>query len=149
MLSADPSLANLDEATLRQQAFVISGQPGQVRALMPYPLPSAGLAHSLFIRDGRKLHRVAVREMLHLEADGNYVELVMAKGRFVLRNSMSEVIKSLPEDLFAMVNRKQAVNLLLVDSVSTDEVTIGRLSYTISPRYREQLLERLHVVSGR
>lgn len=117
--------------------------------IAPFPMTTCGLDHSLFIRDNRTLHRVAVRHMLHLEADGNYVELVLADRRFVLRNSVAEVLKNLPEGLFVMVNRRQAVNVLLVDSVSTDEVTIGRHSYTLSPRFRDQLMESLHVISGR
>jgi DNA-binding LytR/AlgR family response regulator len=117
--------------------------------IAPYPMVPCGLDHSLFIRDNRTLHRVAVRHMLHLEADGNYVELVLSDRRFVLRNSVAEVLKSMPEGLFTMVNRRQAVNVLLVESVSSDEVTIGRNSYTLSPRYRDHLLESLHVISGR
>jgi DNA-binding LytR/AlgR family response regulator len=117
--------------------------------IAPFPLPPCGLDHSLFIRDNRTLHRVAVRDMLHLEADGNYVQLTLPDRRFVLRNSLSEVLKALPDGLFLMVNRRQAVNILLVDSVSTDEVTIGNHSYTLSPRFRDMLLERLHVISGR
>jgi hypothetical protein len=115
----------------------------------PFPMSPCALDHGVFVRDNRTLYRVAVRDMIHLEADGNYVELVLNTRRFVLRNSVAEVLKAMPDGLFAMVNRKQAVNLLLVESVSSDEVSIGRNSYTLSRRYREQLLSRLHVISGR
>jgi DNA-binding LytR/AlgR family response regulator len=127
----------------------ITVEQDQPDPIAPFPMPPCGLDHSLFIRDNRTLHRVAVRDMLHLEADGNYVELVFANRRFVLRNSVAEVLKSLPNGLFVMVNRRQAVNILLVDSVSTDEVTIGSHGYTLSPRFRDQLMERLHVIAGR
>lgn len=117
--------------------------------IAPFPMVPCGLDHSLFVRDNRTLHRVAVRHMLHMEADGNYVELVLTDRRFVLRNSLAEVMKSLPEGLFVMVNRRQAVNLLLVESITSDEVTIGDHSYSLSPRYRDHLVEHLHVISGR
>ncbi len=117
--------------------------------IAPFPMAPCGLDHSLFIRDNRTLHRVAVRDMLHLKADGNYVELLLTDRRFVLRNSVAEVMKSLPEGLFVMVNRRQAVNVLLVESITSNEVTIGDLSYTLSSRYRDHLVERLHVISGR
>jgi DNA-binding LytR/AlgR family response regulator len=117
--------------------------------IAPFPMPPCGLEHSLFIRDNRVLHRVAVRDLLLVEADGNYVELVLKNRRYVLRNSVAELLKAMPEGLFIMVNRRQAVNILLVDSVSSDEVTIGRNNYTLSPRFRDQLVERLHVIAGR
>jgi len=117
--------------------------------IAPFPMVTCGLDHSIFIRDNRMLHRVAVRHMLHLEADGNYVELVLSDRRFVLRNSVAEVMKTMPEGVFVMVNRRQAVNVLLVDSISADEVSIGIHSYTLSRRFRDSLMERLHVVSGR
>ena len=142
MPPSQPSALNIHRVDERTSAMA-------PMAMEPLNRQPCGLDHSIFIRDNRTLHRVAVRDMLHLEADGNYVELVLTNRRFVLRNSVSEVLRAMPEGLFIMVNRRQAVNILLVDSVSTDQVTIGKLSYTLSSRFRVQLLERLHVVSGR
>ena len=126
-----------------------TGANMRMEAMMPYPNAPCALDHAVYLRNDRKLLRTALRDMLLLQADGNYVELIMVKRRVVLRNSMAEVIKSMPDDVFQMVNRRQAVNIMLIDAISHDEVHIGSLSFTLSPRYRDDLLEKLHIISGR
>ncbi len=104
---------------------------------------------AVFLKDNKGLRRVMLSDMVYLEADGNYVEVHLRTGRVVLRNSMTEILKLLPEELFLLVNRSQAVNVLLVDGVGADEVTIGKRSFTLTRRYREGLLSQLPIIAGR
>jgi DNA-binding LytR/AlgR family response regulator len=103
----------------------------------------------IFIRDNRALHRVAARDILLLQADGNYVHVILTGRKFTLRNSLAEVLKSAPKGLFALVNRQQAVNLLLIERITFDEVIAGGRGYTLSPRYRDDLVSHLCILSGR
>ena len=90
-----------------------------------------------------------IADLIYLEADGNYVEVYLRNGRVVLRNSMAEVLKCLPENIFHMVNRSQAVNILLLDGIESDEVSMGQKSFTLTKRYREDLLRHLNIIAGR
>ena len=120
-------------------------------AFATYPLTAPDVVgdRAVFLKDSRGMRRVFLRDIIYLEADGNYVELHLRNGRVVLRNSMAEVLKALPADVFFMVNRSQAVNILLVDQVGPDEVGIGKFGFTLSRRYRDELVGRLPVITGR
>lgn len=116
-----------------------------------YPMHANNIPRDLavFLKDAKGLRRVLLTDLLHLEADGNYVEVYLRQGRVVLRNSMSEVLKCLPENIFFLVNRSQAVNILLLDGIGSDEVIMGRKCFTLTRRYRDDLLKHLHIVAGR
>ena len=116
-----------------------------------YPANSFNHARDMavFLKDNKSLRRVMISDLVYLEADGNYVEVYLRQGRVVLRNSMAEVLKCLPENIFFMVNRSQAVNVLLLDGIESDEVTMGQRSFTLTKRYREDLLRQLNIIAGR
>jgi DNA-binding LytR/AlgR family response regulator len=104
---------------------------------------------AIFLKEKKGLRRVFITDILLVAADGNYVELHTPHGRVVLRNSMCEVLRSMPNAIFSMVNRSQAVNILMVDHIGADEVTIGRRSFTLTRRYREDLLRKMNIVASR
>lgn len=118
-------------------------------ATYPRTAPDVAGDRAIFLKDSRGMRRVFLRDMFYLEASGNYVELVLRNGRVVLRNSMAEVLKALPPDVFLMVNRAQAVNILLVDHIGTDDVAIGKFGFTLSRRYRDELVGQLPIITGR
>ena len=104
---------------------------------------------AVFMKDNKGLCRVLIRDLMYLVADGNYVEVHLRNRRVVLRNSMSEILKSLPANIFFMVNRSQAVNILLLENITADEVTMGERSFTLTKRYRDELLRELNIIAGR
>jgi DNA-binding LytR/AlgR family response regulator len=116
-----------------------------------YPLNLSHIPRDLavFLKDKKGLRRVQIVDIFLIAADGNYVEMHLRNGRVVLRNSISEILRCLPKDIFFMVNRSQAVNILLVDGIGNDEVSIGKRSFTLTRRYRDELLGNLHIVAGR
>jgi hypothetical protein len=67
----------------------------------------------------------------------------------VLRNSLAEVLKTLPNDLMCQVNRSQAVNIRHLDLIGSDEVRIGELAFTLSKHFREPLLGSVRIIAGR
>lgn len=133
----------------RARASVPKGNAEVAFATYPQTPPNVAGDRAVFLKDRRGMRRVFLRDIIYLEADGNYVELHLRNGRVVLRNSMAEVLKALPADVFFMVNRSQAVNILLVDQVGADELGIGKFGFTLSRRYRDELIGRLPVITGR
>jgi DNA-binding LytR/AlgR family response regulator len=145
----DPSL---DAAQQRLIILENEQRNGASEILAPaYPLNLAHIPRDLavFLKDKKGLRRVQLVDIILIAADGNYVELHLRQGRVVLRNSISEILRCLPKDIFFMVNRSQAVNILLVDGIGNDEVSIGKRSFTLTRRYRDELLDNLHIVAGR
>ena len=129
---------------------VVLVQSGEVRmATYLRTAPGIQVNDAVFIKDNGEIHRVFLQDLFFLQANGSYVELHLRNGRVVLRSSLVELLRSLPTQAFVMVNRAQAINLLLVDHISPNALCIGKLSFTVSRRYRDELLERLPVIIGR
>ncbi len=103
----------------------------------------------VFIRDKHGYQRLGRSCIQLLQADGNYVELHTAQQRFVLRTSLRELIHQLGEDRFVQVNRSTAVNVDHLERVDPDSVEVAGAVITLSRSYRQELLERLHVLCGR
>ena len=103
----------------------------------------------IFIRDRSGLQRIGRNSILTLRADGNYVELHTLGKRFVVRTSLRDVIQQLGERRFPQVNRHTAVNLERLDRVDLDSVEVDGEVIVLSRSYRQGLLDRLRVLSGR
>jgi DNA-binding LytR/AlgR family response regulator len=103
----------------------------------------------LFVKQGRSYHRVNARDILAVEADGCYVKLCGREGEHVLHNSLNAVMSHLPVNMFCMVNRKQAVNILMLQSVGSHEVEVDGRTFELSAKFRPRLLDMLPIVRHR
>lgn len=105
--------------------------------------------HVYFVKDARGLVRLDTARILYLKAEGNYVELHTPDRRVVLRNSLAEVLKMLPEGLMCQVNRAEAVNMQHVERITADEVVVDKRVFTLSKSYRAALMAGLKIISAR
>ena len=103
----------------------------------------------VYIRDRNGLQRVDRGRIRLVEADGNYVEIHTLDRRFVLRNSLREVMIQLGDDRFVQVNRHTAVNIERLVRVDCDSLEVDDQCITLSRNYRTNLLDRLQVLCGR
>ena len=100
------------------------------RVREPEALPAAKPARAMFdIRDGAKLVRVPMAEIVAVSSAGNYVEFVMANGRRVLmRGTLAGVLAALAPAGFLRVHRSWIVNEHQVRGVAPD----GSGDYTLT-----------------
>jgi DNA-binding LytR/AlgR family response regulator len=107
------------------------------------------LQQSLFIKNGKSLSRLPLRDVLYIQADLNYVEVNTISRRHVVRISLSEFVQQLPCTIFQRVNRSTAVNLLHLDAIEGNSLHIGPHRVRLGRAHRNELLERLRIISGR
>ncbi len=63
------------------------------------------------MRDGSRVHFVALQEIDWVEADRNYLEIHCGARTLVHRETMGEFLQRLPSSMFAKVHRSVIVNL--------------------------------------
>lgn len=143
-LITGPTLQALDHG----QPVLRSITTPLVRAAMTM-LTSKDLPSAIFLKNGRELLRVLVQDILFLQADGNYVEFHLKTRRIVMRCPMAEALGAMPGAFLVPVNRSQAVNILLIETIYNDEVLMGDKGFTLSKRYRDGLLSKLMLLSDR
>ncbi len=99
-----------------------------------------------FIKTRQRLEKVATNQVLFLEADGHYCQIHIKEKKFLVRISMLELSKRLPEDLFLQTHRSFMINMEKVDSVDLQDsvIIIGEKQVPLSKRNRAMVLEKLN-----
>ena len=73
------------------------------------------------IKSGAKIHVVPVTEIIYLVADGDYVQVVTEKGKFLKEQTMKYFETHLPENQFIRVHRSHIVNVEFISRIELHE----------------------------
>ncbi|OAV46038.1 LytTR family DNA-binding domain-containing protein [Lewinella sp. 4G2] len=85
----------------------------------------SSISDHIFLRSGTTYSRVALSDVLYIEADGNYAHLQAVQGRFAVKRSLASIDESLNNTSFIRVSRGVIVNFTHVSSVSFADGTIS------------------------
>ncbi len=80
--------------------------------------------NSIFIKKNNLYHKVYVRDIQYIEADGNLSMIYLAKGKFLSNLGFGEFELLLPHNLFIKIHRSYIANLKYFSSMNTGEGTM-------------------------
>jgi DNA-binding LytR/AlgR family response regulator len=66
------------------------------------------------------VHYIDIREILHIEANGDYTHISTLRGVFTSRQSLSQLAQELAKEGFFRIHRKWLVPLARIQSIQTD-----------------------------
>ena len=110
----------------------------------PAPSPES---QTFDIRDGARLTRVLLADILAVTSAGNYVEFVLADGRrLLMRTPLSAVESDLESSGFVRTHRSWLVNAARVTALKPEgsgdyEVSLGALEVPLSRRFKPALVK--------
>ena len=137
--------------------FIASGQRDIATEENP-PLPAAAgtnghdvVDKEVILRQGKYIFikrnflfvKIDLREILYLEADGNYVHIVMKDKKFTIRLSLMQVIQKINYSRFARINRSSVVNVDAIQSFNKEQVEIAQYEIPIGKIYKESFFRQL------
>jgi len=99
----------------------------------------------IFIKDKGQFKKVAIADILWVEAMDNYTVVHLAGKKYVANTFLKDMIELLG-DGFARIHRSHAVALDKITAIEDNLVFIGELYITISKSYRADLMKRLKLV---
>jgi len=104
---------------------------------------------SLFIKDGYFFHKVRFDEILYLESDDVYVNVVTIEGKKILvRSSLKQYFSENFEDRnFFRIGRSHIINLKHLDGIDPSYVLVKGRKLPLGRNYREELLAFLNISS--
>ena len=73
------------------------------------------------VKSGTKIHVVLVPEILYLQADGDYVQIYTAQGKYLKEQTMKYFEEHLPENQFVRVHRSVIVNVEMISRIELYE----------------------------
>lgn len=130
-------------ARLKNAGGEVDDRLARLLALLPR---ASSHLERIVVRHGDRLFFVAMRDVLHLTAEGNYVRLHTSDGSHLVRGTLADLEARLDPKRFARIHRSGIVNIDAIKEVRAhfhgDYIIVLKSSETLrlSRRYQERLL---------
>ncbi|MBO0948387.1 LytR/AlgR family response regulator transcription factor [Fibrella forsythiae] len=92
---------------------------------------------SIFVKTGYEDEKVMLDELLYVEADGNYLSLVLPTRKLLTRQTMTDLLQLLPPDQFVRVHRSYCVAVNKITKLSRQDITVAGYVIPIGASYEE------------
>jgi DNA-binding LytR/AlgR family response regulator len=95
---------------------------------------------SFFIKEGHEQHRITVKDVLYLEALGDYTKIVTTQRKHCVLSTLGALL-SMPEfGHFTRIHRSYAVQKMFVEKMSASELVVKGVSLPIGRKYKANLV---------
>jgi two-component system LytT family response regulator len=95
-----------------------------------------------FIKSGRMLTKVLLKDILYFEGDKEYARLVTPTQRLLIYRRLKDIEEQLSSS-FARVHNSYIINIARLDSIRDNHVFIGAKQIPISEKFREPFMLRI------
>ena len=92
----------------------------------------------LFVKDGYDDIKLRLEEIIYIQADKNYLDIVTNTSKHTIRNTLQDFCRQLPSS-FKQIHRSVFVNSDLIEKISSDEVLVKGFKLPLSRNYRQNL----------
>ena len=95
-----------------------------------------------FIKSGRMLHKVLLKDILYFEGDKEYARLVTPTQKLLLYRRLKDIEEQLSAS-FARIHNSYIINIARLDSIRDNHVFIGAKQIPISEKFRDSFMLRI------
>lgn len=101
---------------------------------------------ALFLKDGSKLVKVPLNDILFIEAQGDYVSFRTPRKTFLLHATLKHVEEKLPGTKFFKAHRSYIVNIDRIRDIDETSIHVDDVQIPLSKPKRDQLIQRINVI---
>ena len=102
---------------------------------------SAEIQPFIFVKDGTKLVKIRLPDILYIEGLKDYVSIYTREKKIVTLQTMKSLESQLPDNQFIRIHNSYIVSLEGIDSIDKERVQIGKSFLPISDTYRKAFKE--------
>jgi two-component system, LytTR family, response regulator len=102
-------------------------------------------AKSLFVKDGHDWVQILFEDILYLQGQDNYVNIVAHSRQLLTRITLANIQAKLPVGDFFRIHKSYIVALSKIEKIENHQVIINRDKIPLSKTTREELMKRLNV----
>ena len=95
-----------------------------------------------FIKSGRMLYKVLLKDILYFEGEKEYARVVTKDQKLLIYRRLKDIEEQLSSS-FARVHNSYIVNLARLDAIKDNHVFIGTKQIPISGKFREVFMNRI------
>ncbi len=102
----------------------------------------------IFLKTSQKLIKIAIENILYIEAQGDYVQIHAIDKKHIIYSTMSEIFKKLPEKEFSRTHRSYIVQDAKVEKVEKSSILIAGKELPLGVSHRKAFLGKLESTSS-
>lgn len=102
----------------------------------------------IFLKEEGQVNRVDLRNILYVEAVGDYLSVTTNQGKHLSYMSMKKMVDLLPGDRFCRIHKSFIVSLSKVNTIDKGRVYIGEKSFPIGATYRPVFMDLIKTHMG-
>jgi DNA-binding LytR/AlgR family response regulator len=100
----------------------------------------------LYINIDRRLIKLKLKEILIIEAKGDYIEVKTEKDEYRVHTTLKKIKEKLPEKIFLQIHRSYIINFTKIIDIEYNSVLITKNVAPISRSNRPELMRRLNLL---
>jgi two-component system LytT family response regulator len=108
----------------------------------PAPPPAPFTEEYFFIKSGRMLHKILLKDILYFEGEKEYARLVTPTQKLLVYRRLKDIEEQLSPS-FARVHNSYIINIARLDSIRDNHIFIGARQIPISEKFREAFMKRI------
>lgn len=104
------------------------------------------LADYLFVKNGRNIDRIPIKDIDYVQADGRYTYIHCNGSKKISNTPLKSLLEKLSDSHFVRTHKSFMVNLTKVDTITLTYLLIDNNEVPISKNYRSDLLAGMDIV---
>jgi DNA-binding LytR/AlgR family response regulator len=100
----------------------------------------------VFVKDNGVLKRIAIDDILFLEAMGDYVKVHTSQKFHVVHATLKSIEEKLPSSKFLRVHRSYIVAINKIDYIQEGTISIGKTTIPVADTHKSNLNKRLNLL---
>jgi DNA-binding LytR/AlgR family response regulator len=103
------------------------------------------LSKFLFIKDGYKQVKICIEDILFIQGEGNYLNIVTQKEKVMARMTFQEILEKLPHNLFFRIHNSFVIHISHIQKIEDNHIFIQDAKIPIGITYKERLFNFLNL----
>ena len=98
---------------------------------------------TIFLNIDKTLHKIAIRDIIYIESDKNYVTVATDSNKYSYLDSLKSWKSKLPENQFLQVHKSYIINSEAIDRIQGNLVFLGNRKIPVGRVYKSALFKML------
>lgn len=103
------------------------------------------LSKFIFVKDGYKQVKISIDEILYIQSEGNYLNIVTAKEKVLVRMTFPFLMEKLPRNLFFRIHNSYVINLSHIRKIEDNHIFIHQVKIPLGIKYKDPFLSFLNL----
>lgn len=99
------------------------------------------LSRFIFIKDGYKQVKICIDDILYLQSEGNYLNVVTQQEKIMARMTFQQIMEKLPRNLFLRIHNSYVINFSHIHKIEDNHIFIGEAKIPIGLKYKDHFFE--------